>query len=547
MKGMNDSFQEHIDQWYDFCSWSRFYPDLYLDLLKPERGGINLHLDQRIFLRIVVRFVSVYGVFPRGYGKTFDEVLAGVLCCIFFPGLNNSLSAQTKENAADLLQSKFNEVTKFYPLLLNEVKITKFAKGTAFIEFKNGPTYDILVNGQQSKGQRRHRMTIEESALLNNDLFQDALEPIVNIGRNTVGVAAIVDPCELNHQINFFTTSGFRGSDEYRRSVKMVHDMINLTGSFVFGSGWQLACWYGRGLSKSAILKKKKEVSTVSFAQNFESKWVGVADNALVDVNRLLNCRTLTKPMLYNDDETEEIYLGVDVARSENKANNQSSIDAVRVVRGSDGRITRLEVVNTMGMSNTLNFTAQAIEVKRAKKRYNARLVISDGNGLSSGLIDELLKTQIDPITGEELGCWNTINTDNKPENELQAETCLWDVKAQHIQTKIIVDFMDAVDSGRLRMLEHKRESDFTVEERNDMEQYVLPFVQADYLFEEIANLKLKKGNGATLQVEQATKRINKDRWSALAYAIYYIMEYENDYTFQDISDMDIINEYTFV
>lgn len=544
---MNDSFQEHLDQWYDFCSWARFYPDLYLDLLKPERGGINLHLDQRIFLRIVVRFVSVYGVFPRGYGKTFDEVLAGVLCCVFFPGLNNSLSAQTKENAADLLQSKFNEIVKFYPLLLNEVKTSKFSKGIAFIEFKNGSTYDILANGQQSKGQRRHRMTIEESALLNNELFQDALEPIVNIGRNTVGVAAIVDPCELNHQINFFTTSGFRGSDEYRRSVKMVRDMINLTGSFVFGSSWYLACWYGRGLSKSAILKKQKEVSTVSFAQNFESKWVGVADNALVDVNRLLNCRTLTKPMVSCDDDTEEIYLGVDVARSENQANNQSSIDAVRVLRGSDGRVTRIEVVNTIGVSNTLNYTAQAIEVKRAKNRYNARMVISDGNGLSSGLIDELLKIQIDPITGEELACWNTVNTDNKPEDELNAESCLWDIKAQGIQTKIIVDFMDAVDSGRLRMLEHRRDSDFSDEERADMERYVLPFIQTDFLFEEIANLKLKRGNGANLQVEQATKKINKDRWSALAYAIYYIMEYENNYNYQDISDMDIINNYTFV
>ena len=157
-----------------------------------------------------------------------------------------------------------------------------------------------------------------------------------------------------------------------------------------------------------------------------------------------------------------------------------------------------------------------------------------------------MLKSQIDPITGEELGCWNTINTDNKPENELQAETCLWDIKAQSIQTKIIVDFIDAVDSGRLRMLEHKRESDFTVEDRDDMERCVLPYIQADYLFEEIANLKLKKGNGATLQVEQATKKINKDRWSALAYVNYYIMEYENNYTYQDISDMDIISEYTF-
>lgn len=547
MRGMNDSFNEHLGQWYDFCSWARWFPDLFLDMIKPERGGINLHLDQRIFLRVVMRFISDYGVFPRGYSKTLDEVLAGILTCIFFPGVHIALSAQTKENAADLLQSKYNEITRFYPLLLNEVINAKFSKGNAVVEFKNGSSYDILVNGQQSKGQRRHRMTAEESALLNNELFQDALEPIVNIGRNTVGVSSIVDPCELNHKIDFFTTSGFRGSDEYMRSVQMVKDMINLEGKFVFGSGWELACWYGRGLSKSAILQKKKEMSTVAFAQNYESKWVGVADNALVDINRFMNCRTLTTPMLECDDQYEEIYMGVDVARSENAANNQSSVMIIRVRRNSAGKVVALDLVNTIHISNTVNFTGQAIEIKRIYKRYNARVVIVDGNGLGSGLVDELLKSQYDPQTGEQLECWNTINTDNKPENELEANTCLWDIKAQGIQTKIIIDFIDAVDSGKLKILEHRKDSDFTLKERENMERCVVPFVQTDFLFEEVANLKLKKGNGANLMVEKSVKKMDKDRWSALAYVIYYIMEYENDYASQEYSDMDIINAYTFI
>ena len=543
----NANFEKHLDQWTDFCSWCKFYPDLFLDLIKPERGGINLHLDQRIFLRVVMRFASVYGVYNRGFGKTFNEVLAGILTCIFFPGINIALSAQTKENAADLLKTKYNEIMKFYPILLNEVKDACFQKSISAITFKNGSIYDNLANAQSSKGQRRNRITVEESALLNNELFEDVLEPIVNIGRHTVGVSSITDPCELNHQLNFFTTSGFRGTDEYLRNVKMVQDMINLKGSFVFGAGWELGCWYGRGLSKSAILQKKTEVSTVAFAQNFESKWVGVADNALVDINRLMECRTLSRPMYENNDDQEEIYLGVDVARSEKKANNQSSIAVVRVKRNSTGKITRLELINTIGMSNTLNFTSQAIEVKRVRNRYNARVVISDGNGLSSGLIDELLKSHTDPLTGEVLECWDTINTDNKPENELLADRCLWDIKAQGNQTKIIVDFIDAVDSGRLKLLEHRRETEFTTNERDDMERYVLPYIQTDFLFEEIANLKLKKASGANLVIEQATKRVNKDRFSALAYIIYYIMEYENDHSYQDISDMDVLSEYTFV
>lgn len=382
MSSQNNNFENHLDNWIDFCSWCRWFPDLFLDLIKPERGSINLHLDQRILLRSILRFASVYGVFPRAFAKTMLEVLAYILVSIFYPCSNLAITAQTKENAADLLQSKYNELIRFYPMLSNEVVSAKFSKGAAEIKFKSGSTLDILVNGQQSKGQRRERINIEESALLNNELYDDALAPIVDKGRSTVGKAAIIDPCELNHQINFFTTAGFRGSDEFIRNVSMVKKMIDLKGSLVLGAGWELPCWYGRGLSKSAILQKKKEVSSVSFAQNYESKWVGVADSALVDINKLLACRTLSTPIVRIQNFDEEYYIGVDVARSENTANNQSSASAVRVKRNSIGRVVALELVNTIGISNTKNFTGQAIEIKRFKRAYNARMVTVDGNGL---------------------------------------------------------------------------------------------------------------------------------------------------------------------
>ena len=83
-KAQNDSvFGKNLYKYVQFCSWARWYPDLFLDLIKPETGGITLHPDQRIYLRCIMRFVSLYGVFPRGYGKTYDEVLAMYLTSIF--------------------------------------------------------------------------------------------------------------------------------------------------------------------------------------------------------------------------------------------------------------------------------------------------------------------------------------------------------------------------------------------------------------------------------------------------------------------------------
>ena len=268
-------FEKNIEKYKQFLSWCRWYPDLFLDLIKPESGGITLYADQRVFMRAILRFQSVYGVFPRGYGKTFCEVACLILIAIFYPGIELALTAQTKENASELLKDKYDEMMKYYPILENEILgKPKFVKGDSEILFTNGSRIDILANAQTSKGQRRKRISIEESALLNNQLFEDALEPIVEVKRMTVGKLSIVDPEELNQQINFFTTSGFRASDEYTRSMNMLNGMINLTGDFVIGGEWHIAAWYGRGSTKAQMLKRKQTMSPIAFAQNYSSKWV---------------------------------------------------------------------------------------------------------------------------------------------------------------------------------------------------------------------------------------------------------------------------------
>lgn len=535
-------FGKNLPNYYDFISWARWYPDLLLDLMKPEKGGIKLHLDQRIFLRSDVRFMSMYGTFSRGYAKTYNEVLAMVVVAILFPNIELALSAQTKENAADLLEAKWNEITKHYPLLLNELADKpKFSKGNAFIKFRNDSTIDAIANAQSTKGQRRRRLKIEESALLNNDLFQDALEPVVEVPRLTIGKLGIVDPMELNQQIHFFTTAGFKGSDEYQRSIQMIDNMEQLKGQIVLGSNWQLPCWYGRGSSKSQILQKKKKSSVVAFAQNYEQEWVGCSDGALVNINRLMNCRCLTVANNASLNDNEEYYIGVDVARSQKTSNNQSSAVVGRVIRNSDkSRIISIDIVNIIKIPNILNFTAQAIRVKQIQKRYKAKMVIVDGNGLGSGLVDELLKESIDPMTGENLGCWDTINDDNTPEIPFSPKI-VYNLKAQSCQNEVVTTFIDMVDSGKLKLLEKRIDSDFNDEEWDEFDDKVRPFAETDAFIEEAANLKLKHLSNGGVTIEKVVKKIDKDRVSAMIYMLWYVNKFVKEL---DNSDYDYVPLY---
>lgn len=184
-----DSISANLDKYKEFVSFCRWYPDLALEFFRGDNVGATIYLgyDQRIFMRCKARFKSMYGVFSRGYSKTFLEVLTEILLCIFYPSRDAALSAQTKENASNILQAKWKEIIKFFPLIENEADKITFTKNESYIHFKNGSTYRVLANSQSSKGQREFGLAIEESAQLNDEILKDAMLPIIEVPRMLTG------------------------------------------------------------------------------------------------------------------------------------------------------------------------------------------------------------------------------------------------------------------------------------------------------------------------------------------------------------------------
>jgi len=154
-------FGENLWNYYQFVSWARWYPDLFVEIFKGKDSNRQLHFDQRVFMRCDLRFMSMYGTFSRGYAKTYTEVLDSCIASILYPGITLSITAQTRENAAALLEDKFNEIMNDFPLMMNEVEKTRFSKNDAYIKWKNGSVITNLANAQTSKGRRRHRIKIE--------------------------------------------------------------------------------------------------------------------------------------------------------------------------------------------------------------------------------------------------------------------------------------------------------------------------------------------------------------------------------------------------
>ena len=112
-------FGKNLWNYYQFVSWARFYPDLFIEIFKGKDSNRQLHFDQRVFMRCDLRFMSMYGTFSRGYAKTYTEVLDDFIVAILYPGITISVTAQTRENSAALLEDKFNAIISDFPLLEN--------------------------------------------------------------------------------------------------------------------------------------------------------------------------------------------------------------------------------------------------------------------------------------------------------------------------------------------------------------------------------------------------------------------------------------------
>lgn len=311
----------------------------------------------------------------------------------------------------------------------------------------------------------------------------------------------------------------------------MVKNMAELKGELVLGADFELGCFYKRGEPRSSILAKKERLSPVAFARNYGSKWVGVTDGALVDIGNLISSRTILKPESKGDGKSE-YYVSMDIARSSKASNNQSSIVVLKAIRNKkNNRIKQIHIVNIMHIPNFLNFEAQAIKLKEVKYLFDAKAVIVDVAGLGKGIQDELIKEHTDPVSGNIYPCWALINQSDypevKPDDPTDFDRCYYGMTAASSNTDIIVNFIDLVSTLKIKLLS-KHEGSYEVEDEKYIEDVVAPMIQTDFFIDEIANLKLARLNNGNLTVTQQTKGVDKDRYSAVAYGCYYIMEYEN-------------------
>jgi hypothetical protein len=524
----------------------REYPDLYIDFCNSCAGEgkkvLKLYTYQRIFLRQAMRYRHVYAVYPRAYSKSFLSVLTLMLRCIFYPGCHLFVTTGGKEQATGIVREKAEELCKLVPGLANEVNFdrgkSKSSKEEFTFLFKNGSILDVMASTQRSRGRRATGGLIEEVILVDGTILNEVIIPTMNVSR-LLPDGSRHDEEIINKSQIYVTTAGWKNTFAYDKLMMTLLEQITQSESAVImGGTWRIPVAEGL-LSKNFVqqLKLDGTYNDSSFGREYESEWSGDAENAYFSSEVFDKHRILNQPEYeFSGRSNKSAYytLGIDVGRK-GCTTECCVIKTTPQVQGSSLK----SLVNLYSWEEE-HFEQQAINIKKLFFKYKARVCAIDANGLGIGLIDYMVKPQVDPETGDILPPFGVYNSDEYPEYKKfktpeTIKDAMYLIKANapinteahsYVQTQMSsgkLKFLIDETTAKLKLLETKMGQAMTPEKRAE---YLMPFTLTTSLREQMLNL-VEDNEGVNIILKQSSRGIPKDKFSAFEYGLLFIKREE--------------------
>ena len=536
-----------------YTAFWREYPDLFVDFLvrgtrtEQKEGEFKFFFYQRVFLRCVMRYQYVYAVFPRAYSKSFLSVMALMVRCILYPGVHLFVTSGGKEQGASILHDKVNEICDLIPSFKREIDWgrgkSQESKDKVRYVFKNGSVLDNLAARESTRGQRRHGGLMEECVGIDDQILREVIIPVMAIPRRAKDGTTHEEEAVNKSQI-YITTAGYKNTYPYDRLIGLLVRMITQPDRcMVLGGTWRTPV--AVGLQQKTFITDQKNEGTyneASFEREYESKWSGTVEDAFFNGEFFDRNRKLQQPEYEASGRSSAgayYVLSVDVGRK----GCDTVVCVFKVTPQPHGEPIK-SLVNIYTMNDT-HFEDQAIKLKKLYYKYKARRIVIDANGLGVGLVDFMVKPQINPETSEvipDFGVYGGTQDDAVQEykkyktNSTELDV-LYLMKANApINTEAHSITQSVLNSGKIKFLIDERTAkqkllttkvgqNMTTEARSD---YLRPFSLTTSLREEIMNLR-EENEGLNIILKQANKSIKKDKFSALEYGLYYIKKVEED------------------
>ena len=377
-------------------------------------GEFKFYFYQRVFLRAAMRHQYLYAVFPRAYSKSFLSVMVLMCKCILYPRCKLFVTSGGKEQAAGIVKEKVQEICTLIPAFKNEIDwsrgVTLEGKDYCKYVFKNGSYFDNIAARESSRGKRRHGGLIEECVGVDGTILSEVIIPTMNISRMCMDGTTQPDET-LNKSQIYVTTAGWKNTFPYDKLIQiLVWQIVKPEKAIALGGTYRIPVLV-KLLDKNFIkdLKMDGTFNESSFDREYESKWSGSVEDAFFSSEVFDRNRILNQPEYESSGRSSKqayYVLSADVGRK----GCDTVVCVFKVTPQPQGAAIKT-LVNIYTLTDE-HFEDQAIKLKKLFYKYNAQRLVIDANGLGIGLVDYMIKSQIDPDTADVFPDFGVYNDD---------------------------------------------------------------------------------------------------------------------------------------
>lgn len=541
---------EHLGEgWVFLISFMRWFPDFIQDLLRGEDADYELTLIQSVIMRAKARhqYVDITGC--RGLTKSYCSINEELDELILYPGMQTAYFGPSFKQTAKIGSKTYQQIKKDYPALADHFDIT--ADSTDRFEVKS--TFNSSFTITAFRGNNIHKVVAEESAQENQPRFdwEDYKRVVLPSIRLQYMVNGKRDPVYIRFKQHSITSAGRRQNNAYETRCRHLRMMERGESAFVIDVPFDvsLLCQM-RPVSWAESIRG--ELTPDEWAREMESRYTGTDQNPVISDSNLTESRSLMCMEEHhcckdygNTIAPDDVFyiVGYDVSYADGSDNAKCACVVVKCTKQKEWLKRDKYLKQVVWVDDWAPRTAmeQAKRLKQVWYRYcyegHFAYIAIDAWQYGTSVLQALM---MDLGDGVDSLC--VINHEQFTEYELQnAVPVIYPIKAGGPGTtdpdaEMIRNAEIQFDNRNVQLLtsnygagiEAYKKLHRIKDDKNDYAIYN-PYRKTNELVGQIQNLK-KVQNASAISEKRISKRIQRDSWSALKYALRLAQRLERMY-----------------
>lgn len=541
-----DYLQEDLRSEGLIISFFRWYPDYFLDVFESPQAEFGLALPERLNLRIFARYHESHITGPRGIGKTYVAVGGDLIDELLWPGTVTRYTGPGLEQVAELARVAFHQLERNYPAFAGFFQIKSESKNRFELTTPFGSQFAI----NSIQGGNCSQIKVEESGqivypVFDHQTFQTKTLPTKRL-RRMVGKQA--DPLHLDYKIGYITNGSTQQNDDYQqyRGECILHMR---EGGVEVGDGVRksFACDYSwemevlTGIRDMAyVMELKSKLTPEDWLRQMCGMYTGAADNPIIRDSVLSESKAI-KVMedRHCGDPDVSYVIGYDVSYADGANRAKCALAVLKLQEQGDWKKQDRYLKSLVYVFDSPP-PSMDIEQARVIKAYWRRFSLENGNGACYIAIDSWQYGKaVTEWLHQDLGDGNPpfccVNHEFAAIEQPGAVPVIYAIKATgraggtHDPDSDMIRYAELeFEHGNVLLLTTNVYEGVEAYKQahgikdDDMNEFIArPYMETKSLCGQITNLT-KKVTGTGMGEQRISARIQRDKWSALKYALRY-------------------------